>query len=124
MTLYTDDPAYPEFRVPVRVEKRATAAAVVTPDEVYLRFAAGQSEASALVQVRGTDGKPVGVAGVECDHPSVTFKWSDAVGPVAAVRLTVPAAAATTPGRGTVRVRLSGADGPAVSVPVGWSARP
>jgi len=118
VVLLTDDPAYPEFRVPVRVLKRAAAAVVATPDAV--RFAPGQVEVSELIQLRTPDGKPVGVAAAECDHPGVMLKWSAGVGAVAAVRVTLPAATAARAGEGVVRVRLAEPAGQEVTIPVSW----
>ena len=119
VVLLTDDPAYPEFRVPVRVLKRPPGGVTAGPDEVTVRFAAGQDEVSTLVQLRAADGKPVGVAGAESDHPAVAVKWSPAVGPVAAVRVTVKATG--RPGEGRVRVRLAEPAGQEVVVPVSWT---
>ena len=57
VVLLTDDPAYPELRVPVRVLKRAGGGVRVAPESISLRFAPGQSELSTLVQLRAADGK-------------------------------------------------------------------
>lgn len=119
VTLYTDDPAYPELRLPVRVLKRAAAAVTATPDAVTVRLAAGQTEGSALVQLRAPDGKPVSIAGAESDLPGVQVKWSSGSGAVQTVRVTVPEAVAAKPGRCTVRVRLTEPGGE-VSIPVSW----
>ena len=62
VVLYTDDAECPELRVPVRVLKRAAAAVTATPDAVSLRLAAGQTEGSALIQLRAPDGKAVSVS--------------------------------------------------------------
>lgn len=122
VTLVTDDPAYPEFRVPVRVLKRAAGGVAAAPASVGVRFAPGQTEVSTLVQLRAADGKPVAVAGAESDHPGVAVKFSPAPGPVAVVRVTVTDAAAAQAGSCTVRVRLAEPAGAEVVVPVGWSA--
>lgn len=119
VALYTDDPAYPELRVPVRVLKRAAGGVTATPEAVEIRLASSQQEGSALVQLRSPEGKAVGVAGAESDMPGVRVKWSEGRGPVATVRVTVPEAVAARPGRCTVRVRLSEPGGE-VSVPVSW----
>ena len=118
VVLLTDDPLYPELRVPVRVLKRPAGRVVATPDEVVARFGAGQDEVSVLVQLRAADGKPVGVAGAESDHPAAAVKWSAGVGPAAAVRVTVRRQAQA--GGGTVRVRLAEPAGQEVAVPVSW----
>jgi hypothetical protein len=120
VVLYTDDPDCPELRVPVRVLKRAAAAVTATPEAVTLRLAAGQTEGSALVQLRAPDGKAVGIAGAECDLPGVVVKCSPGSGAVATVRVTVPEAVSARPGRCTVRVRLSEPAGE-VAIPVSWS---
>jgi hypothetical protein len=119
VVLVTDDPEYPELRVPVRVLKRPAGGVTAAPAEVAVRFAPGQDEVSTLVQLRAADGKPVGVAGAESDHPGVAVKWSPGVGPLAAVRVTVTPAAGPA-GRCTVRVRLAEPAGQEVAVPVSW----
>src|SRR5262249_2869838 len=62
ITLYTDDPEYPELRIPVRVLKRAAGEVNATPETISVRFAAGQTEVSTLVQLRAGDGKSIGIA--------------------------------------------------------------
>jgi hypothetical protein len=119
VVLLTDDPAYPELRVPVRVLKRPAGGVTASPDEVAVRFGAGPDEVSTLVQLRAADGKPVGVAGAESDHPAVGVRWSAGVGPVAAVRVTVKPTG--QPGAGRVRVRLAEPPGQEVVVPVSWA---
>ncbi len=122
VVLYTDDPAYPELRIPVRVLKRAAGGVTATPEAVTLRLAAGQTEGSALVQLRSPDGKAVSVAAAESDLPGVVVKCSTGSGPVATVRITVPEAVAAQPGRCTVRVRLSEPAGE-VTIPVSWTGK-
>ena len=88
-----------------------------------MAFAPGQSEVSALVQLRPADGKAVGVAAAESDHPAVAVKWSPGSGPVAAVRVTVAGPAAAQPGSCVVRVRLAEPAGQEVAIPVSWGRR-
>lgn len=121
LVLVTDDPAYPEFRVPVRISKRAPGAVTAVPEELAVRFAAGQDEVSALVQLRAPDGKPVRIAAAEGDSPTVAVKYSPDAGPVATVRVTVGGAAATRRGSCRVRVRLAEPAGQEVTIPVSWT---
>ncbi|MCI0704330.1 MAG: DUF1573 domain-containing protein [Planctomycetia bacterium] len=121
VVLYTDDPAYPELRVPVRVLKRAAGAVTATPEAVNVRFAANQKEVSTLVQLRSPDGKAVSAAGAESDHPGVQVKSSTGSGPVATVRITVTEAASTQAGQCTVRVRLKEPTASEVAIPVSWT---
>jgi hypothetical protein len=120
VVLYTDDAGCPELRVPVRVLKRVAAAVTATPEEVNLRLAAGQTEGSALVQLRSPDGKAVSIAGAESDFPGVQIKCSTGSGPAATVRIILPETVCAQPGRCTVRVRLSEPGGEVV-IPVSWT---
>lgn len=119
LVLLTDDPAYPEFRVPVRVLKRAAGAVTAAPAEVAVRIGPGQQEVSALVQLRAADGKPVRIEAAESDFPGITVKHSAGAGPVATVRITVGGTAG--PGSCRVRVRLAEPAGQEVVVPVSWT---
>jgi hypothetical protein len=119
VVLQTGDPAYPEFRVPVRVQKRPAGGVVVTPEAVALRFAPGMPEVSALVQLRNADGTPVRVLHVQSDSAAVTARWPDAAAPVTAIRVTI---AANRPGEARLRVRLADRPpGDDVVVPVTWT---
>jgi hypothetical protein len=119
--LVTDDPAYPELRVPVRVLKRVAGAVTVAPESVAIRFAAEQTEVSTLVQLRAGDENSVGISAAESDHPGVTVKWSPGSGRVAVVRVTVTESAAAQAGSCTVRVKLAGPAGQEVVIPVAWT---
>src|SRR5262245_48981053 len=120
VVLATDDPAYPELRVPVRVLKRPAGGVTANPETVAVRFAAGQTELSTLVQLRAADGKPVSVAGAESDHPGVTVKWSPGSAAVSVVRVTVTEAASAQSGTCKVRVKLTEPATQEVVIPVAW----
>ena len=121
VVLLTDDPAYPEFRLPVRVLKRAAGGVTATPEVVAVRFATGQTEVSTLVQLRGAEGKPVGVASATSDQPGVSVKWSSGSGSGATVRVTVTETAAVQAGRCSVRVQMAEPAGQEVVIPVAWT---
>ena len=117
VVLLTDDAAYPEFRIPVRVLKRVAGGVQATPQSVAVRLAAGQSEVSTLVQLRGADGKPIAIESATSDNPAVAVKWSPGSHRVAALRVTVTAA---KPGECMVRVRFAEPAGEEVEIPVSW----
>jgi hypothetical protein len=117
VTLFTDDTAYPELRVPVRVSKRTPGAVALSPESVSLRFATGQAEASAVALVRAVNGAAVRIAKAECDDPAIRLKWSPDAGAVATVRVTRSAAA---PGRTEVRILLAEPAGHLMTMPVSW----
>lgn len=122
LVLLTTDPTCPELRVPIRVTRRNPGAVAATPDVATVRFARGQAEASALVQLRRPGGGEVRVERAESDHPAVRAKWPTAAGPVATVRVVVDREqAGGRAGRAEVRVHLAGPAGEAVVLPVTWA---
>lgn len=121
VTLRTDDPNCPVLEIPVRVHKRAADGVTVTPASASVRFATGQAEASALVQLRG-GGKSVAIKSVECSTPGVTVKFSEDAGPVATVRVIVSSAKAGASGTADVTVTLSEPTTTKLVIPVAWYA--
>jgi hypothetical protein len=121
VVLTTDDPAYPELRVPVRVLKRAAGGVRVAPESISLRFAPGQTELSTLVQLRSADGKPIEIAAAESDLPGVAIKQSTGTGAVAVVRVTVEESASCQSGACKVRVKLSQPTAQEIVIPVAWT---
>jgi hypothetical protein len=119
VTLHTDDPAYPQLVVPVKVHKRGADDPIATPGTAAVRFAKGQAEASALVQIRH-GGKPVGIAKAECPTAGVTVKHSEGSGAVATVRVVVSAAKAGATGQAEVTVTLDQPAGGKLVIPVSW----
>jgi hypothetical protein len=121
VVLLTDDPLYPELRVPVRVLKRAAQSVSAAPETVAMRFAVGQTELATLVQLRAMDGKTIEIASVESELPGVTVKGSVGAGTVAVVRVTVTESAALQSGSCKVRVRFAQPQGQEVVIPVVWT---
>ena len=120
VVLYTDDPAYPELRVPVRVLKRATQGVTVSPEAVSLRFAPGQSELSTLVQLRA-NGKTIELLGGESDLPGVVVKCSGGAGSIAVVRITVTESASIQSGSCKVKVKFKDPPEQEVVIAVAWT---
>jgi hypothetical protein len=116
--LTTDDPDYPELRVPVRVLKRVAGSVIAAPETVSIRFGSDQAEISTPVQLRSADGKPFGIASADSDHPGVTVKWSMGTGAVGVVRITIAESAAIQSGSCKVRVKLGDAAGEEIVIPV------
>ncbi|HXD87030.1 MAG TPA: hypothetical protein VN641_11080, partial [Urbifossiella sp.] len=120
LVLQTDDPDYPEFRVPVRVLKKAAGAVNAAPEAVAVRFAAAQDAVSTLVQLRAPDGKKIRIAAAESDIAAVTVKYSAAAAAAATVRITV--ASSAKDGSGFVKLHLAEPTEQDVLVPVSWSS--
>jgi outer membrane protein assembly factor BamB len=120
VTLLTDDPVYPEFRIPVRISKRSPDAVAAAPDRIAVRFGAGQEEVSALVQLRAPEGKNVRIESAQSGNSSVGVKYSTAAGRVAVVRVTVGGAAAAQSGSSQVTIRLAEPAAQEIVLPVSW----
>jgi hypothetical protein len=121
LILQTDDPAYPEFRVPVRINKKAPGQVTASPEELSVKLGAGQDEVSALVQLRAPDGKTLRIASAESDFAAVTTKFSSDPGVVGTVRITVGGLAASLPGSCKVRIKLAEPAGQEIVIPVTWA---
>ena len=102
--------------------KKEPGAVSAAPEEVAVRFAAGQEEVSSLVQLRAPDGKKVRIESANSEFPAVSTKFSTEAGPVATVRVIVGGAAALQSGSTVVRIRLAEPAGQVVLVPVSWTA--
>ena len=122
IVLQTDDPEYPEFRVPIRVLKKAPGIVSASPEEVAVRFAAGQEEVSSLLQLRAPEGKNIRIESATSEFPVVSTKFSTEAGPVATVRINVGGDAVLQSGSTVVRIRLAEPAGQVVLVPVSWTA--
>jgi len=117
--LTTDDPAYAELRVPVRVVKKQPGVVTAFPETLTLRAAKGQAELSGLVQVRA-DGKHLVVSKVECTAAGVAVKASTGSGTVQTVRVTITPATAGRSGTATATVTLTEPAGQVITIPVKW----
>ncbi|MCZ2341006.1 MAG: DUF1573 domain-containing protein [Bacteroidales bacterium] len=129
VVLTTNDPACPELRVPVTVHRRAAHGVTASPAQVELVLASGVP-ASRLVQFRA-GGQPVRIQAVESSHPAITTKWASPGGPVATLRVTLPATfsgeageTAGTAGEAMIRVTFTEPAHAEVRIPIRWSNRP
>jgi len=115
IVIQTDDAAYREIEVPIEVRNRPKSLVSVTPSELSLRMAKGQTLASGIVQIRRGDDGEVKIAEVTTDAKNVTTNFGS--GRVVAVRVRVNA---ESDGKGEVRIRLLEPMGEEVIVPVMW----
>lgn len=120
IVLTTNDPGYPDLRVPVRVSKRPAGEVIASPESVAVRFGANSDAIATLVQIRRADGKAVTIASAECDQSVVALKWSTGAAAVGAVRITVSELAAAQSGTAIVRVKLADPAAQSIDIPVRW----
>jgi hypothetical protein len=121
VVLVTDDAAYAELRVPVRVLKRPSGGVRAAPESISLRFSPDQTVLSTLVQLRASDGKPLQIVGAESDLPGVAVKHSTGASSVAVVRVTVAEPASNQSGSCLVRIKFSQPSGQEIAIPVAWT---
>ncbi|MFO0937173.1 MAG: DUF1573 domain-containing protein [Gemmataceae bacterium] len=119
VTISTNDPAYPQFRIPVSVVKRSPAALSLTPDRFTLRFATGETSKSGIVQLRDPAGKAITIASATCSHPGVSLSFSPGAHAITTVKATVDSSKAQAKGTADVIVTLS--TGHALTVPLEWN---
>jgi hypothetical protein len=117
--LLTNDPAYPELKVPLTVTKRARAGVRATPEAVTLSAAGAGPLPSRIVLLDSADGRPVVVERVEADDPAVQCRWAAGPGPRATLKVQVDRARIPGPVLYTaVRVHLGGPTPQTLNLPV------
>jgi Protein of unknown function (DUF1573) len=117
--LLTNDPAYPELKVPLTVTKRARAGVRATPEAVTLSATGDGPLPSRIVLLDSADGRPVVVERVEADDPAVQCRWAPGPGPRATLKVQVERARVPGPVLQTaVRIHLSGPTPQTLTVPV------
>ena len=121
VTLQTNDSECPTLEIPATIHKRSAGDLAVVPSNPAIRFATGQAEASALVQLRA-GGKSIRIAKVECATPGATAKFSEEAGSVGAVRISINAAKAGASGTGEITVHLAEPTAIKLVVPFTWYA--
>jgi hypothetical protein len=87
--LYTNDPRYPDIRIPVTLIKHAQQRFTATPSEVRLIAAAGQLFPSRIVLIRDELGQSVHIDEIAADDPAITVQWAPGPNLMATVRIRV-----------------------------------
>jgi hypothetical protein len=89
LDILTDDPAYPDLRVPLTIVKRGRQRLAAEPGAVTLFAPAGQEVPSRIVRVRDGEDQPVRIEQVEADDPAITCRWAQGPNNLATVRVIV-----------------------------------
>jgi hypothetical protein len=123
LQIFTSDPQYPELRIPVTVLKQARSAIQATPGELVFPAGSGPLPAR-VVLLRGSEDRPVEIARVESDDPSVTCTTAKGPGNLATLRVKVEHAKVPQGGlRTALHVHFADAALAPLSIPVSASAR-
>jgi hypothetical protein len=120
LLLSTSDPAYPELKIPVTVEKRPRLQVRAAPEAIEWTATPGQV-ASRVVLLRGSDDDPVEIESIECDTPGMRAEWTPGPGLSATLRMTLDAdRLSVAGGSGEVRVRFAHPAGQVLTVPMSY----
>jgi hypothetical protein len=91
LQLFTDDPKYPELRVPVTLIRHSQQRVAATPAEVTLTGSPGQPLPSRIVLLRDSNDQPVLIDHIMIDDPAVTCRWAKGPGTLATLRVQIDA---------------------------------
>jgi hypothetical protein len=80
LSIFTDDPFYPELRVPFTVVKRSKQQVSATPAEVTLLGSPGEPLPSRIVLLSSADGQEVSVERIESEDPAIRCQWAKGPG--------------------------------------------
>jgi Protein of unknown function (DUF1573) len=89
VSIYTDDPAYPELKVPITILKEGRQRLSPTPAEVTIQASRGQSASSKVVLVRDSLNQQVVIENTTSDDPAITCRWAKGPGNLATVKIQV-----------------------------------
>jgi hypothetical protein len=87
--IYTDDPDYPELKVPVTIVKQSAKRLMANPSRVTLLAAIGQAVPSRLVLIRAAENQTVIIDRITVDHPAIVTSWAPGPGNCATVKISV-----------------------------------
>jgi hypothetical protein len=82
LRIATDDPNYPELRVPITISRKPTSRVLASPSRATI-----EAGGSVLVQLRGADGAAVELERVDVGHPALTTRSASAHGSFATLRI-------------------------------------
>jgi hypothetical protein len=116
LSILTDDPDYPELRVPVTVVRREGKGVRAVPPELTVKAPPRQpvGPQTVLLQGRGD----VVVERIDSSHPALTARWEAGPGPMATLRILVDGDKVGEGAKGTLAVHLRRPAREVVTIPV------
>jgi len=123
LSIFTDDPIYPELRVPVTVVKRSRQSVSAAPATVDLVIPRGQPAPSRIVLLRAEGDEEVEVERVEADAPALRCRWTKGPGKMATVKIGVDHTRVAETLKGTVRVHVRRPAPACLEIPVFCTTR-
>jgi hypothetical protein len=120
VSIYTDDPAYREIRVPVTVVKRGRQRLSAAPEQVKFEGPAGQPLPSRIVLLRDADNQAVIVDQATADDPALICRWAAGPQTMSTLKVLVDSSRLNgrTSVRSTIRVELKEPVPQTMTIPV------
>jgi hypothetical protein len=89
VTVYTDDPAYRDLRLPVTIIKNPRQQVAALPNLLVLTAAPDTPLPSQLVRLRDRTNRPVHVDRIVADSPAITTRWAPGPDTMATLKVMV-----------------------------------
>jgi hypothetical protein len=107
LSLFTNDAAYPEIKIPVTVVKRSKQRLSATPSRIELTLRPGAGPPARIVLIRDQENQQVEVETATADNPAITCRWAKGPGAMTTLRVQVDPAQILDPTwQSTVRVQI------------------
>ena len=113
--LYTDDPMYREFTIPVTVIKRPQQRVEASPRQVTFEGDKGQPLPARRVRLSAAEDAVIEVERVDTDHPAVSCTWSNSA---AMIQIQVDHTRLTGDLRASIRVQMRKPVVETITIPV------
>jgi hypothetical protein len=119
LSIFTDDPAYREIKVPVTIVKHARQGLSAMPSRVDLLAPPGQPVPSRIVLVRDNHDHEVLRDAVTSDNPAILCQWAKGPGNMATLKITADQKGVPEEGlQGSVQVNVSKPVKQTLTIPV------
>jgi hypothetical protein len=89
VSVYTDDPAYAELKMPVTIVKTAKQRVSATPGQLLLVALPGQPVTSRVVLLRDAENEAVQIDNITPDHPALSCSWAAGPGEMVTLKVRV-----------------------------------
>jgi hypothetical protein len=124
LDIYTDDPRYPDLRVPVTVIKHVQQRLAATPSQIDLVAPANQPFPARIVLLRDNRDQNVHIDQILSDDPAIVCYWAQGPGAMVTLRVRLDRAlAAGEKIRSAIHVRIDQPVRETVTIPVECSVR-
>jgi hypothetical protein len=93
VSVYTENPAYAELRLPITIVKSSHQRVSATPGQLVLVALPGQPVSSRVVLLRDAQNESVLIENITAEHPALTCSWAAGPGEMATLKVRVDAKA-------------------------------